>query len=420
MRLLAALTACAFACALAPVSFASNDAGDAGAPQIVDLTVRPSGADLARVPGRGDAYAAVYDDRLGPSTLRYAERRDGLWKVRFITGPIDGRPVGREPTLAISPHGLRLAVFRTDLNLDEGQAPDGTLYAARSSNGEAWAVDRIDANGFGATPAFDGQGRPAIAYLVRLDTTNAAEVRLARYHEGAWHVQALARTTYRQAASDANASSVGLALDRYLALKVAYIDAASHSMRLVGEDAQPQRFGTVPATVARASLAFGASGEVGVVGAGLAGEESRLWVAKGRLGGATRTYPAMGRVGQLGRDHRLLAGRSDRRLPRSPRRVRRGAGRAQVQEHADRAGLALQRQQPVQRRVRRGRARARAASASRSSRTARCSCSPSARSRGASPEGVACWICDVCSPPSRCLPWRCSHRPRRSRRPRPP
>ena len=294
MRLLAALTACALACALAPVSFASSDAGDAGAPQIVDLTVRPSGADLARVPGRGDAYAAVYDDRLGPSTLRYAERRDGLWKVRFITGPIEGRPVGREPTLAISHHGLRLAVFRTDLNLDEGQAPNGTLYAARSSNGEAWAVDRIDANGFGATPAFDGQGRPAIAYLVRLDTTNAAEVRLARYHEGTWHVQTLARTTYRQAASDANASSVGLALDRYLALKVAYVDAASHSMRLVGEDAQPQRFGTVPATVARASLAFGASGEVGVVGAGLAGEESRLWVAKGRLGGATRTYPAIG------------------------------------------------------------------------------------------------------------------------------
>jgi len=294
VRLLAALAACAFACALAPLTFAADNAGNAGTPQIVDLTVRPSGADLARVPGRGDSFAAVYDDRLGPSALRYAERIDGNWKVRVIATTIDGRAVGREPTLAISRHGLRLAVFRTDINLDEGQAPNGTLYAARSSDGEHWLVERIDANGFGATPAFDGQGRPAIAYLVRLDTTNAAEVRLAHFYGGAWHIETLARTTFRQAPSDANASSVGLALDHYLALKVAYIDPASHSVRLVGEDARPQRFGTVPDTAARASLAFGASGEVGVVCAGLAGEDARLWVAKGRLGGATRTFPAMG------------------------------------------------------------------------------------------------------------------------------
>ena len=65
-------------------------------------------------------------------------------------------------------------------------------------------------------------------------------------------------------------------------------------MRLVGEDARPQRFGTVPASAARAALAFGANGEVGVVCAGLAGEDARLWVATGRLGGATRTFPAMG------------------------------------------------------------------------------------------------------------------------------
>ena len=119
-------------------------------------------------------------------------------------------------------------------------------------------------------------------------------MRLAHYYDGAWQVKTLARTTYRQAASEANASSVGLALDRYLALKVAYIDAASHSVRLVGEDARPQRFGTVPASAARATIAFGANGEVGVVCAGLAGEDARLWVAKGRLGGATRTFPAMG------------------------------------------------------------------------------------------------------------------------------
>jgi hypothetical protein len=291
MRPLAALLTCVLLCAIAPLALA---AGGAAAPQIVDLTVRPSGADLARVPGRGDAYAAVYDDRLAPSALHYAERRDGLWNVRIIATTIDGRRVGREPILAISRHGLRLVVFRTDLELDEGFAGNGALYAARSSDGEHWIVERIDANGFGASASFDGQGRPAIAYLVRLDTTNAAEVRLAHFYDGAWHVETLAHTTYRQAASKASNSSVGLALDRYLALKVAYIDPGSHSVRLVGEDARPQRFGTVPASAARAGLAFGPNGEVGVVCAGLAGEEARLWVATGRLGGVSRTYPAIG------------------------------------------------------------------------------------------------------------------------------
>jgi hypothetical protein len=293
MRPLATLVACVLACAAAP---AALGAGGSAAPQIVDLTVRPSGADLARLPGKGDAYAAVYDDRLAPSQLRYAERRDGRWKVRVIaTRAQDGRPVGREPTLAISHHGMRLVVFRTEISLDEGQVGNGTLYAARSPDGVNWIVQPIDANGFGATPAFDAQGRPAIAYLARLDTSNAAEVRMAHFYDGAWHIQTLARTTFRQAPSEANASSVGLALDRLQALKVAYIDPASHSVRLVGEDARPQRFGTVPDTAARATIAFGANGEVGVVCAGLAGEDSRLWVATGRLGGATRTFPAMGR-----------------------------------------------------------------------------------------------------------------------------
>jgi hypothetical protein len=291
MRRLAALLTCALVCAAAPPVLAS---GGSAAPQIVDLTVRPSGADLARLPGRGDDYAAVYDDRLAPSALHYAERRDGTWKVQVIATAIDGRRVGREPSLAISRHGLRLAVFRTELNLDDGQNGNGTLYAARSSDGERWLVERLDANGFGASAAFDAQGRPAIAYLVRLDTTNAAEVRLAHYYEGTWHVSTLARTTYRQAASEANASSVGLALDRDGALKVAYIDPGSRSVRLVGEDAHPQRFGTVPPTAARAALAFGANGEIGVVCAGLAGEDARLWVAARRLGGVTRTFPAMG------------------------------------------------------------------------------------------------------------------------------
>jgi hypothetical protein len=291
MRRLAVLVTCALLCA----STAAYAAGGAAAPQIVDLTVRPSGADLARVPGRGDAFAAVYDDRLSSNALRYAERRNGQWNVRVIATTIDGRPVGREPTLAISRHGLRLAVFRTDINLDDGRPANGTLYAARSADGQHWYVQKIDLDGFGATPSFDGQGRPAIAYLVRVGATNAAEVRLARLYDGIWHIETLAHTTYRQAASEANASSVGLALDRYLALKVAYIDPVSHSVRLVGEDAKPQRFGTVPASAARAALAFGPGGEVGVVCSGLAGEDARLWVAAGRLGGVTRTFPAMGK-----------------------------------------------------------------------------------------------------------------------------
>jgi hypothetical protein len=44
MRFLAALVTCALLCA----STAAFAAGGAAAPQIVDLTVRPSGADLAR------------------------------------------------------------------------------------------------------------------------------------------------------------------------------------------------------------------------------------------------------------------------------------------------------------------------------------------------------------------------------------
>jgi hypothetical protein len=291
MRPLAALLTCALLCVSTAAAVA---AGGAAAPQIVDLTVRPSGADLARVPGRADTFAAVYDDRLSSSALRYAERRDGRWYVHVIATSIDGRPVGREPTLAISRHGLRLAVFRTDLDLGADEAPNGVLYAARSPDGEHWYIDKIDDNGFGATPAFDGQGRPAIAYLARIGSTDAADVRLARLYDGSWHIETLAHTTYREADSEANASSVGLALDRYLALKVAYIDPGSHSVRLVGEDARPQRFGTVPVSAARAALAFGASGEVGVVCSGLAGEDARLWVATGRLGGVTKTFPAIG------------------------------------------------------------------------------------------------------------------------------
>ena len=352
MRSLAALVTCALLCAVVPPAFA---AGGSAAPQIVDLTVRPSGADLVRLPGRGDGYAAVYDDRLAPSALRYAERRDdGRWRVRTIAQPIDGRPVGREPTLAISKHGLRLAVFRTEINLDPGAGANSALYASRSPDGITWFTEKIDSNGFGASAGFDAQGRPAVAYLVRVDTTDAADVRLAHFYDGSWHVETIAHTTYRVAASEANASSVALALDRYLALKVAYIDPKSHSVRLVGEDARPQRFGTVPASAARASLAFGANGEVGVVCSGLAGEDARLWVATGRLGGVTHTYPAIGKSVSSAVIAGFIGG-----SPIVAFRDRRGAfvavpGKRRYHSHADRARVALQREQPLQRRLRRG------------------------------------------------------------------
>ncbi len=252
-----------------------------------------------------------------------------------------------------------------------------------------WFTERIDSNGFGASAGFDAQGRPAIAYLARVDTTNAAEVRMAHFYDGAWHIATLARTTFRQAPSEANASSVGLALDRYLALKVAYIDPASHSVRLVGEDARPQRFGTVPASAARASLAFGANGEVGVVCAGLAGEDARLWVATGRLGGVNHTYPGDRPVRQLGGHRGLHERRPDRGLPRPPRRLRGGAGQAPLPQLADRPRLALQRQQPVQRRLRRGPLEPGRHRRHAWSRTARCSCSPRARSRNPGPKSAS-------------------------------
>ena len=113
---------------------------------------------------------------------------------------------------------------------------------------------------------------------------------------------------------------------------------------------------------------------------GLAGEDARLWVATGRLGGATQHLPGDGPVGQLGRDRGLRERRPDRGLPRPPRRLRRGARQAPLPQLADRPRVALQREQPVQRAPSAPRARARTASASRWSRTARCSCSPRALS----------------------------------------
>ncbi len=188
------------------------------------------------------------------------------------------------------------------------------------------------------------------------------------------------KTTYRQAPSEANASSVGLALDRYLALKVAYVDPGSRSVRLVGEDAQPQRFGTVPATASRAAarLRRQRRGRHRLLRPGRRGGE-----AVGRDRPPRRRDQDLPRdraVGQLRRDRRLRQRRADRGVPRSPRSLRRRAGHPQVPQRPDRARGSLQREQPVQRAPSAPRARARATSASPWSRTERCSCSPNARS----------------------------------------
>ena len=179
---------------------------------------------------------------------------------------------------------------------------------------------------------------------------------MAHYYDGAWHIQTLARTTFRQAASEANASSVGLALDRLQALKVAYIDPRRPiRSRLVGEDARPQRFGTVPATAARATIAFGANGEVGA-GPRRAGRRGFAPVGRDRPS-RRRDADVPLRMGQSVSSAviaGILARRADRGLPRSPRRVRGRAGSPQVPQRADRARLALQPEQPVQRGVRGG------------------------------------------------------------------
>ena len=216
---------------------------------------------------------------------------------------------------------------------------------------------------------------PAIAYLARVDSTDAAEVRLARFRrrpvadrDARAHDLPRgrrARPTPRASGSRSTATSRS---------RSPTSTPARHSVRLVGEDARPQRFGTVPVSAARATLSFGANGEVGVVCAGLAGEDSRLWVATGRLGGATHTFAPMGQSVSSAAITGFTHG-----APIVAFRDRRGAlvavpGRS-LPQLAGRTRVALQREQPVQRRLRAARPEP-TESASRWSATARCSCSP--------------------------------------------
>jgi hypothetical protein len=241
--------------------------------ELVDLAVRPASVSIA---ADGDSFAAVYDDRLTANALRFAERVNGRWSATIVATDINGARVGREPMLAISRTGIRLIGFRTEVSLDPTKPPSGTLYVARADRGGPWVIDPIDADGFGEAVAFDRQGHPAIAYLVRTGPGNQAEVRLARLLGGQWQVQRLEATTYRQAPGGANASSVGLAFDRAGKPWVAYVDSASHSVRLVTPGTPSTRLGDAPAAAVRAVVAFGPDNAEAVVAAGLVGDRQSL------------------------------------------------------------------------------------------------------------------------------------------------
>ncbi len=290
---------CALAAALAgsAAAVAGPAAPHATAPELVDLSVRPSAVSVAALPA-GQGFAAAYDDRLTAQGLHYAERRGTTWHVSTISADISGRRVGREPSLAISPTGLRVLAFRTDLALKAGTPPNGVLYVARSFPGHPWFIEQLDVNGFGETTAFDRHGRPAIAYLVRLDSSDAVEVRLARIVDGVWQITKLEQTTYRQSVNGANASKVGLAFDARNRPWVSFVDARSRSLRIVTPGKPSQRIGTVPAD-------DGADGH---------------HLRAGRLRGGRRDRPGPRRRRRLRRHPQR------HRLARPPGRVRRGHG----------------------------------------------------------------------------------------------
>jgi hypothetical protein len=241
--------------------------------ELVDLGVRPASVSVA---ADGAAFAAVYDDRLTANALRFAERVDGRWTTTIVATTLDGRRVGREPMLAISRTGIRLIGFRSDVSLDPAKPPSGTLYAARSNRGGPWAIDPIDANGFGESVAFDRDGLPAIAYLARTDVGDQAEVRLARLTAGHWQIEHLEMTTYREAPGGSNASSVGLAFDQSGRPFVAFIDPASHSIRLITPGKPSVRIGDAPPAASRAVVAFGPKRAAAVVAASLVGDNEPL------------------------------------------------------------------------------------------------------------------------------------------------
>ena len=289
-----------------------------GRQQLVDLTVRPSGTDLARLPGTSGGYAVVYDDRLGSNALRYGERRGGGWRTRVIVSEGDvGEPVGNEPQLAISRTGLRVVTFRTHLGLGVGKADHGRLFISRSADGVTWTTDQIDENGFGASITFDADGKPAVAYLARTGASRRALVRIARLRAGRWVIQTIASTQFRESASSANASSVGIALSHRGRFWVSYVDLATHTLRLASPVAGIVVLGRVPENAARATLGFAPTGEVGIAVSSLAGESNGVRVFYGRLGDKLHRSGALGRAATaatiIGFAHRMpIVGFRDR------------------------------------------------------------------------------------------------------------
>ena len=258
--------------ALAPSLQAATPATTATR-ELVDLGVRPASVSVA---ADGSGFAAVYDDRLTANALRFAERVNGRWTATIVASVLDGRRVGREPVLAISHTGIRLIGFRSDVSLDPTQMPNGALYVARANRGGPWIINPIDANGFGESVAFDRQGHPAIAYLARTGLGDQAELRLARLIGGQWQIQHLEMTTYHVAPGGSNASSVGLAFDRSGRPFVAFVDSASHSIRMITPGMPSVRIGDAPPAAVRAVLSFGADRAASIVAASLVGDNQPL------------------------------------------------------------------------------------------------------------------------------------------------
>ncbi len=250
---------------------------------------------------------------------------------------------------------------------------------------------RIDSNGFGATPGLRraGPARDRLPRARRHDgRRRGAAGALLRRQPGTSR-RSRTRPTGRPP-SEANASSVGPRA-RPLPRAQGRLHRSRPATRCGSSARTPARSASAPCPPRpRAPRSRSAP-------TARSASSAPDWPARTRGCGSrpaasaasTQTFPAIGPVGQLGRHRGLHERRPDRGLPRSPRRLRRRARQAPVPQLADRARVALQREQPVQRAPSARRARARTTSASRWSRTARCWCSPRACSSNRGPKGAS-------------------------------
>jgi hypothetical protein len=103
-------------------------------------------------------------------------------------------------------------------------------------------------------------------------------------------------TTYREAPGGSNASAVGLAFDGSGRQFVAFVDAVSHSVRLITPGKPSVRIGDAPANAARAVVSFGPKRAAAVVAAGLVGDDEPLRMLY-RLGNGTWRGDQIGESG---------------------------------------------------------------------------------------------------------------------------